>query len=147
MPVAGDDQDGADRAFCSRCAVLIELDRGADQIPKLKEILLRSDNDRNRFHAAYCTAVAYDLSGDTEKATSYADRASTLAAELDCQRIDDRHEQTCAVTLPAHAVEQRLVEARVVYNQHSTPQRINNAIEHDAPVVTLADQGVGQAMH
>jgi len=76
------DHDGADRAFCSRCSVLIELDRGADQIPKLKEILLRSGNPGIRFHAAYCTAVAYDISGDTDKARSYADRASAVADEL-----------------------------------------------------------------
>ncbi len=76
------DQDAADRAFCNQCSVLIELDRGADQIPKLKEILLRSDNTRNRFHAAYCTAVAYDLSGDIDRASGYADRASAFADEL-----------------------------------------------------------------
>jgi len=76
------DDDRADRAFCSHCSVLIELDRGADQIPKLKEILLRSGNTKNRFHAAYCTAVAYDVSGEGEKAHSYADRAATFADEL-----------------------------------------------------------------
>ena len=79
---AAGDQDGADRAFCSQCSVLIELDRGADQIPKLKEILLRSGNTRNQFHAAYCTAVAYDLSGDLDRASGYADRASAFADEL-----------------------------------------------------------------
>ena len=76
------DQDGADRAFCSQCSVLVELDRGAEQIPKLKEILLRSGNPRNRFHAAYCTAVAYDISGDNDRAQSYADRAAGFADEL-----------------------------------------------------------------
>lgn len=76
------DPDRADRAFCSHCSVLVELDRGADQIPKLKEILLRSGNTRNRFHAAYCTAVAYDISGEGEKAQGYADRAASLAGEL-----------------------------------------------------------------
>lgn len=76
------DDDLADRAFCSHCAVLLELDRGAEQIPKLKEILLRSGNTRNRFHAAYCTAVAYDISGDGDKAHNYADRAATFADEL-----------------------------------------------------------------
>jgi len=76
------DADAADRAFCSRCSVLLELDRGAEEIPKLKEILLRSTNPKNRFHAAYCTAVAYDISGDDEKAHSYADRAAEFADEL-----------------------------------------------------------------
>ncbi len=76
------DQDSADRAFCNHCSVLVELDRGADQIPKLKEILLRSSNTRNRFHAAYCTAVAYDISGESDKAQGYADRAVVFADEL-----------------------------------------------------------------
>jgi len=76
------DNDHADRAFCNHCSVLVELDRGADQIPKLKEILLRSSNTRNRFHAAYCTAVAYDISGEADKAQSYADRATVFADEL-----------------------------------------------------------------
>ena len=76
------DVDDADRAFCSRCSVLLELDRGTDQIPTLKEILLRSTSTKNRFHAAYCTAVAYDISGDGEKAQSYADRAAAFSDEL-----------------------------------------------------------------
>ena len=45
---------------------------GGDQIPKLKEILLGSSNTKNRFLAAYCTAVAYDLQDDHEKSRSYA---------------------------------------------------------------------------
>ena len=49
--------DLADRAFCNRCSVLVELDRGADQIPKLKEILLRSNDTQNRFLAAYCCGL------------------------------------------------------------------------------------------
>jgi tetratricopeptide (TPR) repeat protein len=77
----GDDAR-ADRAFCNQCSVLVELDRGAEQIPQLKEILLRSSDTRNRFHAAYCTAVAYDISGEGDKARSYAVRAATLADEL-----------------------------------------------------------------
>ena len=76
------DDDRADRAFCNHCSVLVELDRGAEEIPKLKEILLRSSNTRNRFHASYCTAVAYDISGEGDKAQSYADRAAVFADEL-----------------------------------------------------------------
>jgi tetratricopeptide (TPR) repeat protein len=74
--------DDADLAFCSHCSVLLELDRGTDQIPMLKEILLRSTSTKNRFHAAYCTAVAYDISGDSDKAQSYADRATAFADQL-----------------------------------------------------------------
>jgi tetratricopeptide (TPR) repeat protein len=82
--------DLADRAFCNRCSVLVELDRGADQIPKLKEILLRSDDTRNRFLAAYCTGVAYYISEDLERADSYARRATGLAQELGDQNLERR---------------------------------------------------------
>jgi tetratricopeptide (TPR) repeat protein len=77
-----DNQDGADHAFCNQCSMLAELDRGNEQIPKLKEILLRSSNTKNRFLAAYCTAVAYDLQDDREKSWSYANRALELSDSL-----------------------------------------------------------------
>ena len=82
--------DLADRAFCNRCSVLVELDQGADQIPKLKEILLSSGDTRNRFLAAYCTGVAYYISEDLERADSYARRATGLARELDDQSLERR---------------------------------------------------------
>jgi tetratricopeptide (TPR) repeat protein len=82
--------DLADRAFCNRCSVLVELDRGADQIPKLKEILLRSGDARNRFLAAYCTGVAYFISEDLERAGNYAERATGLARELGDRSLERR---------------------------------------------------------
>jgi tetratricopeptide (TPR) repeat protein len=82
--------DLADRAFCNHCSVLVELDRGADQIPKLKEILLSSGDTRNRFLAAYCTGVAYYISDDLERAASYARRATGLARELGDQSLEQR---------------------------------------------------------
>ena len=82
--------DLADRAFCNRCSVLVELDRGADQIPKLKEILLSSGDIRNRFLAAYCTGVAYDISEDLERADSYAHRATGLAREIGDRSLEHR---------------------------------------------------------
>ncbi len=82
--------DLGDRAFCNRCSVLVELDRGADQIPKLKEILLSSSDTRNRFLAAYNTSVAYDISDDIERAQRYARRATGLARELDDPSLEHR---------------------------------------------------------
>ena len=82
--------DLADRAFCNRCSVLVELDRGADQIPKLKQILLRSNDTRNRFLAAYCTGVAYYISEDLGRAAGYARRATGLAHELGDQNLERR---------------------------------------------------------
>jgi len=84
------DIDLADRAFCNRCSVLVELDRGADQIPKLKEILLRSSDTRNRFLAAYCSGVAYYISDDLDRAHGYARRATGLAAELGDRSLEHR---------------------------------------------------------
>jgi tetratricopeptide (TPR) repeat protein len=82
--------DLADRAFCNRCSVLVELDRGADQIPKLKEILLSSSDTRNRFLAAYCTGVAYYISDNFERADNYASRATGLARELGDRSLERR---------------------------------------------------------
>jgi len=82
--------DLADRAFCNHCSILVELDRGADQIPKLKEILLRSSDTRNRFLAAYCTGVAYFIAEDLDRADSYAHRATVLARELDDASLEGR---------------------------------------------------------
>jgi tetratricopeptide (TPR) repeat protein len=82
--------DLADRAFCNRCSVLVELDRGADQIPKLKEILLGSGDARNRFLAAYCTGVAYFITDDLERADSYAQRATELARALGDLSLESR---------------------------------------------------------
>jgi tetratricopeptide (TPR) repeat protein len=73
--------DLADHAFCNRCAFLIELDRGHEQIPKLKQILLRSADPMNRWRAAYYTSVAYDHGEELDKASSYAQRARELAVE------------------------------------------------------------------
>jgi len=77
------DEELSDRAFCNACAFAIELGQAADQVPRLKQILLRSSNSRNRFLAAYYTAVAYDLDDDLAKAMSYAQRANELGAGLD----------------------------------------------------------------
>ena len=86
----GGEVDLADRAFCNRCSILVELDRGADQIPKLKEILLSSNDTRNRFLAAYCTGVAYFISEDLERADNYARRATGLARDLGDQALEGR---------------------------------------------------------
>ena len=85
-----EETDLADSSFCNRCSVLVELDRGADQIPKLKEILLRSGDTRNRFLAAYCTGVAYFISDDLARADSYARRATGLAQELGDRNLEWR---------------------------------------------------------
>jgi len=84
------DQDLADRAFCNAVAFAIELDQATEQLPRLKRILLGSSNPRNRFLAAYYTAVAYDLSDELAKASSYAHRATDLATEIDEPELQAR---------------------------------------------------------
>jgi tetratricopeptide (TPR) repeat protein len=75
-------EDQADRAFCNRCAVLIELEEGREQIPGLKRVLLRSRDPMNRYLASYYTAEAYRVDEDWPRALSYARRAHDLAEEL-----------------------------------------------------------------
>ncbi len=77
------DERLADRAFCNRCAVLIELEEGQDQIPRLKKILLRSADPMTRYLAAYYTAEAYRSDEEFDKALTYARRATGLAEDLD----------------------------------------------------------------
>jgi len=89
--------DLADRAFCNRCSVLVELDRGADQIPKLKEILLSSSDARNRFLAAYNTSVAYDISEDIERAQRYARLATGLAGEVGDPSLEHRSQNLVGI--------------------------------------------------
>jgi tetratricopeptide (TPR) repeat protein len=76
------EQGLSDRAFCARCSALLEVGGGGEQIPRLKQVLLRSTNPRIRFMAAYTTAAAYDIDGEADKASSYADRAMAVADEI-----------------------------------------------------------------
>ncbi len=72
----------ADRAFCNRCAVLVELDAVRPEVPELQRILLRSRDGKTRWMAAYYTALAFDLDGDRERAAGFARRALELAGTL-----------------------------------------------------------------
>lgn len=75
-------EDLVDRAFCSRCAVLVELEAVAEHVAELKKILLRSRDQKTRWMAAYYTAVAYDLDEDRDQAYGFARRALDVADEL-----------------------------------------------------------------
>ncbi len=82
LALEGKRRDLAERAFCNRCAVLIELDEAAAEIPRLRSLVLSSKDRRTRWMASYYTAVAYDLEGESERALHYSRRARELAAEL-----------------------------------------------------------------
>lgn len=80
--LAEGDQDRSDRAYCNRSTILIDLERGSECIPRLKQILLRSRDDLTRWMASYATAMASYMASDLDIARAYARRARDLAASL-----------------------------------------------------------------
>lgn len=75
--------DLEDRAFCSRCCVLVELEEVGPQIPKLQQVLLRSTDPKTAWMAAYYTAVAFYLDDERDRAFGFARRALDLASRFD----------------------------------------------------------------
>ena len=61
-----------DLVICDRAAVAIELGRGAAEIPRLREILVRNGDTANCRVAAYNIARFYELNKDYKKALFYA---------------------------------------------------------------------------
>ena len=84
------DVDLVDRAFCQRCFVLVEMGKVGDQVVRLKELFLRSGDQRNRWAAAYNIAVAYDVDEELEDAQQWASRATDLATDLNDSRLEAR---------------------------------------------------------
>ncbi len=80
--LAAGDPVEADRAFCNRCAVLVELEAVGSEVSELKRILLRTTDPKTRWMAAYYTALAYDLQGDRDGALNFSSRALSLAEAL-----------------------------------------------------------------
>ncbi len=73
------DRELADRAFCNRCVVLLELDRLDGAVGELKHVLMRSRDPFTSWMAAYYTAQLYKAEGNVPRALAYARRASELA--------------------------------------------------------------------
>jgi tetratricopeptide (TPR) repeat protein len=71
-----------DHALCNRAAVNIQLGKGEAELPKLREILLRSGDLGNCRLAAYHISVHYQYAKNFEKSLFYAriacDRAESL---------------------------------------------------------------------
>lgn len=80
------DRDLADRAFCNRCVVLLELDRLDSNVGELKNVLMRSRDPFTSWMAAYYTAQVYEAEGKLERALAYARRARELAQTCGDQR-------------------------------------------------------------
>jgi len=73
------DRELADRAFCNRCVVLVELERLDGAIGELKHVLMRSRDPFTAWMAAYYTAQVYEIEDNRKRALAYARRASELA--------------------------------------------------------------------
>ena len=84
LPWALEQEDSRliDFVICDRAAVAIELGRGAAEIPRLREILVRNADATNCRMAAYDIARFYELKRDYKKALFYAriarDRSEVL---------------------------------------------------------------------
>jgi len=76
------DAEREDLAFCSRAALLIDLERGESCLPRLKRILLGSGKPRTRWMASYYTSMAHYMATRLQEASSYARRARSFADEL-----------------------------------------------------------------
>jgi hypothetical protein len=75
-----------ERALCNRAAIAFEIGKGADLIPELRELLLRSEDGENCFLAAYTIARHYELTREARKGLFYARLARDRAAALDDSR-------------------------------------------------------------
>jgi tetratricopeptide (TPR) repeat protein len=73
------DRELADRAFCNRCVVLLELDRLDGAVGELKTVLMRAHDPFTAWMAAYYTAQVYEAEGNISRALAYARRASEQA--------------------------------------------------------------------
>ncbi len=76
------DSERADLAFCNQAAILIDLERGDDCLPRLKRILLGSGRPRTRWMASYYTGMALYMATRLQDAMGYARRALSFADEL-----------------------------------------------------------------
>lgn len=72
-----------DLVLCDRAAVVIELGRGAAEVPRLREILLRNADAANCRVAAYNVARYYELNKDYKKALFYGRIARDRSEVLD----------------------------------------------------------------
>ncbi len=70
-----------------------------------------------------------------------------LEPELQCQRIDQWCEQLLSELFTAQPVQQRLVQARVMHDQHSSCEHVDDTLHGVPRIHSLADGRIGQAVH
>lgn len=76
------DERQIDSAVCARAAVAIQLGRGDGEIPRLREILLRSGDPANCRLAAYQISVHYQATKNYKKSAFYGRIALDRARQL-----------------------------------------------------------------
>src|ERR1700693_4226219 len=76
------DRDLEDLFTCNRATTLLEMDRQDFDLSALKEILLRSPGSPNGVLAAYASAHAHEVRGETSRATFYAQTALQKSRDL-----------------------------------------------------------------
>jgi tetratricopeptide (TPR) repeat protein len=120
-----------DTALCNRAAAVIELGRGAGEVPRLREILVRNGDPANCRMAAYNIARFYELTKNYKKALFYAriarDRSeqlgrqdwlasshnligNTLLAESFVDEAAAEYEKALALTSPASHIRAPIIE-------------------------------------
>jgi len=78
-----EDQPLWDRAYCNRCAALLELGRLDDSLSELRHIVLRQPSSETGFLAAYTVACAYEQRRSFEQSLFYARIARDRAVRLE----------------------------------------------------------------
>ena len=76
------DRDLEDLFTCNRATTLLEMDRQDFDLSALKEILLRSLASPNGVLAAYASAHAHEVRGETSRAAFYAQAALQKSRDL-----------------------------------------------------------------
>src|SRR5438876_200483 len=77
-----EDRDLEDLFTCNRATTLLEMDRQDFDLSALKEILLRSPASPNGVLAAYASAHAHEVRGETSRAAFYAQAALQKSRDL-----------------------------------------------------------------
>jgi len=102
-----------DRTLCNRAAIALELGAGAQHVPALRALLLRSSNAENSYLAAYTIARHYELQKDQSKGLFYAQVARDRAQTLD----ENRRAESLNFIANLLVAESRFEEAIAAYQE------------------------------
>ena len=102
-----------DRTLCNRAAIALELGAGAQHVPALRALLLRSSNAENTYLAAYTIARHYELQKEQSKGLFYAQLARDRAQTLD----ENRRAESLNFIANFLVAESRFEEAIAAYEE------------------------------